>query len=93
MRVNCRASPGKECRRPHGTLRGGWYLLDTGGEPGGHVTIQKPRMSTSTGYQAGFPCTDSNVSCELTHNMKGVLMPWLLIGKEPQVPNSTRLEA
>ena len=35
MRVDCPASPGKECRRPHRTSRVGWNLLDTGGEPGG----------------------------------------------------------
>jgi hypothetical protein len=39
MMVNCPASPGKECRRPHFTSRGSWYLLDTGGETGGLVTI------------------------------------------------------
>ena len=42
MRVYCPASPGEECRRPRRTSRGGWYLLDTGGELGGLATIQKP---------------------------------------------------
>ena len=32
--------PGKECRRPRCTSRGGWYLLDSGGEPGGLVTYK-----------------------------------------------------
>ena len=45
-RLSC--LPGKECRRPRRTLRGGWYLLATGGEPGGLVTIRKPRISPST---------------------------------------------
>jgi len=72
---------------------GGWYLPDTGGKPGGLVTIQKPRISTSTPDQALFPCTNSNVSLESTHNTNGVLVPWLLIRKDPQVPNSTQLEA
>ena len=93
MRVDCPASPGKECRRPRCTLRGGWYLLATGGEPRGLVTIQKPRISPSTRHQAFFPSIDSNVGRESTHNMKGVLIPRMLIQKEPQVPNSTRLEA
>ena len=35
MRVDCPALPGKECRHPCHTLRGGWNLLDTGGETGG----------------------------------------------------------
>ena len=52
MRVDCPASPGKECRRPCHTSRGGWYLLDTGGEPGGFVTIRKPLISPSTRDQA-----------------------------------------
>ena len=39
MRVDYTALPGKECRRPCRTLRGGWYLLATGGEPGELVTI------------------------------------------------------
>ena len=93
MRVDCPASPGKECRRPRCTLRGGWYLLATGGEPRGLVIIQKPRISPSTRHQAFFPSIDSNVGRESTHNMKGVLIPRMLIQKEPQVPNSTRLEA
>ena len=83
MRVDCPASPGKECRRPCHTSRGGWYLLDTGGEPGGFVTIGKPCISPSTRYQAWVPCTHSTVSRESTHNMNGVLMPWLLIWKDP----------
>ena len=32
--VDCPASPGKECQHPCRTSRGGWYLLDSGGEPG-----------------------------------------------------------
>ena len=40
-----------------------------------------------------MPCTNLNVSRESSHNTKGVLMPRLLIRKETQVPNSTRLEA
>ena len=52
MRVDCPASPGKECRRPRRTSRGGWYLLDTGGEPGCLATIRKPRISPSTRDQA-----------------------------------------
>ena len=93
MRVDCPASPGKECRNSGRNSRGGWYLPDTGGKPGGLVTIQKPRISTSTPDQALFPCTNSNVSLESTHNTNGVLVPWLLIRKDPQVPNSTQLEA
>ena len=79
MKVDCPASSGKECQRPRRTSRRGWYLLDTGGEPGGLVTIRKPRISPSTRDQAGYPCTDSNVSLESTHNMKEVLMLRLLI--------------
>ena len=93
MRVDCPASPGKECWHPRHTLRGGWYLFDTGAVTRGLVTIQKPSISPSIRNQAWFSCTDSNVSRESTHNTKGVLMPRLLIRKEPQVPNSTRLEA
>ena len=52
IRVDCPASPGKECRTPGQNSRGGWYLHDTGGEPGGLVTIRKPRISTSTPDQA-----------------------------------------
>ena len=33
-------------------LSGGWYLLDTGGEPGDLVTIRKPLISPSTRDQA-----------------------------------------
>ena len=40
-----------------------------------------------------MPCTFENVSQESSHNTKGILMPRLLIRKETQVPNSTRLEA
>ena len=39
---DCPALPGEECLRTHHTSRGGWYLLDTGGEPSGLVTIRKP---------------------------------------------------
>ena len=35
MRVDCPASPGKECQRPGHTSRGGCYLIETGGETGG----------------------------------------------------------
>ena len=52
MRVVCPALRGKECQRHHHTSRGGWYLLDTGGEPGGFVTIRKPLISPSTRDQA-----------------------------------------
>ena len=52
MRVVCPALRGKECRCHHHTSRGGWYLLDTGGEPGGFVTIRKPLISPSTRDQA-----------------------------------------
>ena len=79
MRVDFPASSGKECQRPRRTSRRGWYLLDTGQESGGLVTIRKPRISPSTRDQAGYPCTDSNVSLESTHNMKEVLMLRLLI--------------
>ena len=34
IRVNCPASPGTELRRTCHTSRGGWYLLDTGWNPG-----------------------------------------------------------
>ena len=81
--VDCRASPGKEHRRSRRNSRGGWYLLDTGRDPVGLVTIREPRISPSTKDQAVFPCTDSNFSRALTHNTKGVLMPQLLIRKEP----------
>mgnify|MGYP006996429977 CR=1 FL=1 len=52
MRVDCPASPGKECQHPRHTLRGGWYLRATGGEPGGLVTIRKAGISPSTRDQA-----------------------------------------
>ena len=44
--------PGKECQHLHCTSRRGWYLLDTGGEPGDLVTIRKARISPSTQEQA-----------------------------------------
>ena len=45
-------SPAKECRCPHHTSRGDWYLLDTGVECGCFVKILKPRISPSTRDQA-----------------------------------------
>ena len=57
--VDCPTSTGKQCRHHHRTSRGGWYLLDTGGEPGGFVTVWKKSISPSTRDQAWFPCTDS----------------------------------
>ena len=93
MRVDSPALSGKECRHHRCTSRGGWSLLETGGEPGGLVTIRKTWISPSTRDKAWFPCTHSNVTRESTHNTKGGLIPQLQIRKEPQVPNSTRLEA
>ena len=52
MWVDGPASPGKECQCPRHTSRGGWYLLDSGGEPRGLVTIRKPRISPSIQDQA-----------------------------------------
>ena len=52
MRVDGPALPGEEFRHPRRTLRGGWYLLDTGVERGCFVKIPNPRISPSTRDQA-----------------------------------------